>query len=28
VHVEPGGFAVAWGSSIDVSEYELWQHGS
>ena len=28
VHVEPGGFAVAWDSGIDVSEYELWQHGS
>jgi len=26
--VEPGGFAVAWGSTIDISEYELWQHGS
>jgi len=27
-HVEPGGFAVAWGSTIDISEYELWEHGS
>ena len=27
VHVEPGGYAVAWNSEIDISEYELWQHG-
>ncbi len=28
VHVEPGGYAVAWNERIDISEYELWQHGS
>ena len=27
VHVEPGGYAVAWNSEIDISEYELWKHG-
>lgn len=27
VKVEPGGYAVAWSSSIDISEYELWRHG-
>ncbi len=27
VSVEQGGYAVAWGSEIDISEYELWQHG-
>ncbi len=27
VFVEQGGYAVAWGSEIDISEYELWQHG-
>ena len=27
VKVEPGGYAVAWSSSIDISEYELWKHG-
>ncbi len=27
VYVEPGGYAVAWNSEIDISEYELWQHG-
>ena len=25
--VETGGYAVAWGSDIDISEYELWQNG-
>jgi hypothetical protein len=25
--VEPGGYAVAWNSEIDISEYELWQNG-
>lgn len=28
VFVEQGGYAVAWGSEIDISEYELWQHGT
>lgn len=27
VKVEQGGFAVAWNSEIDISEYELWKHG-
>lgn len=27
VHVEPGGYAVSWNSELDISEYELWQHG-
>jgi hypothetical protein len=27
VRVEQGGYAVAWNSDIDISEYELWSHG-
>lgn len=27
VKVEQGGYAVAWNSNIDISEYELWSHG-
>ncbi|MFM9194645.1 MAG: DUF2442 domain-containing protein [Planctomycetia bacterium] len=27
VHVVFGGYAVAWNADIDISEYELWQHG-
>jgi hypothetical protein len=27
VRVEPGGSGVSWGPDIDISEYELWQHG-
>ena len=27
VQVEQGGYAVVWGGSIDISEYELWNHG-
>ncbi len=27
VTVEPGGYAVVWNENIDVSEYELWNHG-
>jgi hypothetical protein len=27
VTVEKGGYAVAWGADIDISEYELWTHG-
>jgi hypothetical protein len=27
VHVEPGGYAISWKSEIDISEYEIWQHG-
>ncbi|CAK0760582.1 conserved hypothetical protein [Gammaproteobacteria bacterium] len=25
--VEPGGYAVSWNAEIDISEFELWQHG-
>lgn len=27
VQVEQGGYAVVWNSNIDISEYELWNHG-
>ncbi|MFQ5638393.1 MAG: DUF2442 domain-containing protein [bacterium] len=27
VQVEPGGYAVVWNESIDISEYELWKNG-
>ena len=27
VRVVSGGYAVAWNTDIDISEYELWQHG-
>ena len=27
VQVEQGGYAVFWNSEIDISEYELWNHG-
>jgi hypothetical protein len=27
VVVEQGGYAVSWSADIDLSEYELWQHG-
>ncbi len=27
VQVEKGGHAVVWSSEIDISEYELWNHG-
>ncbi len=27
VHVEQGGYAVAWDGNIDISEYELWSNG-
>jgi TctA family transporter len=27
VKVEQGGYAVFWNSKIDISEYELWNHG-
>jgi len=27
VQVEQGGYAVFWNSNIDISEYELWNHG-
>ena len=27
VQVETGGYAVVWSNTIDISEYELWQHG-
>ena len=25
--VVSGGYAVVWNADIDISEYELWQHG-
>lgn len=25
--VEQGGYAVAWNTAIDISEYELWRNG-
>ena len=27
VHVEQAGYAVVWNNDIDISEYELWNHG-
>lgn len=27
VKIEQGGYAVVWNSEIDISEYELWNHG-
>jgi hypothetical protein len=27
VSVEPAGYAVSRNADIDISEYELWQHG-
>jgi len=27
VQIEKGGYAVFWGSNLDISEYELWSHG-
>jgi len=27
VHVECGGFGVAWTDDIDLSEYEIWDKG-
>ena len=27
VQVEPGGYALVWNDSIDISENEIWQHG-
>jgi hypothetical protein len=27
VQVEPGGYAISWNDAIDISEYELWNHG-
>ena len=27
VKVEQGGYEVLWDSNIDLSEYELWNHG-
>ena len=28
VQVEKGGYAVYWNDEIDISEYELWIHGT
>ena len=27
VKIEEGGYALSWDSDIDISEYEIWQHG-
>ena len=27
VQVEQGGYAISWGTEIDISEYELWCNG-
>lgn len=27
VHVECGGFGIAWTDEIDLSGYEIWDHG-
>jgi uncharacterized protein DUF2442 len=27
VQIEKGGYAVFWNNDIDISEYELWNHG-
>lgn len=27
VQVEKSGYAIYWNDEIDLSEYELWQHG-
>ena len=27
IRVEQGGYAVVWNENIDISEYELWNHG-
>jgi Protein of unknown function (DUF2442) len=27
VQVDTGGYAIVWNEDIDISEYELWQHG-
>lgn len=28
IRVEKGGYAVVWNEEIDLSEYELWKHGT
>lgn len=28
VQIEKGGYAVYWNDEIDISEYELWIHGT
>ena len=27
VQIEQGGHAISWNENIDISEYELWNHG-
>ncbi len=27
VSIEKGGYALAWGNEIDISEHELWMNG-
>ncbi len=26
-NIEKGGYAITWNEDIDISEYELWNHG-
>ena len=26
--LEPGGYGIVWNEDIDISEYELWRHGT
>ena len=28
VQVDPGGYGVSWNDEIDLSESELWEHGT
>ena len=28
VQVDKGGYAIIWNSEIDISEYEIWTHGT
>lgn len=28
VTVDPGGYGISWNDDIDLSEYELWTHGT
>ena len=28
VKIEQGGYAIVWNDAIDISEYELWEHGT
>ena len=28
VRIDSGGFALTWGKDTDISEYEIWVHGT